>query len=139
MKKFLLRPARLLLFPVLVSGIAVLLSFQKNKQVNTASDKSLPASSYSSDVLDKWMTIQIRLMASTQANFNGPFVRIYAYSGVAAYAAIYPGISKKSVDLFLTTWLNGMPDLPATDPNKKYHWPSLHSRSCRILVDKNIH
>ena len=124
MKKFLHLPARILLFPILFSGIASLLSFQKNKQANTTSDKSLPVSSYSSDVLDKWMIMQIRLMSNTPANFNGPFVRIYAYSGIAVYAAVYPGISKKSSDLFLITLLNGMPDLPVTDPNKKYHWPS---------------
>ena len=124
MKKLLLPFTRLLLYLVLISGITGLLSFQKNKWINAPADKSHVASSYSSDVLDKWMSMQIRLMASTPATFNGPFVRIYAYSGVAGYAAIYPGISKKSIDLFLITRLNNMPDLPATDPNKKYHWPS---------------
>lgn len=124
MKKIQLSLARLFLSLILLPGVTSLLSFQKDESLRLLPEKSRPASSYSSGVLDKWMTMQIRLMSITPANFNGPFVRIYAYSGVAAYASIYPGRSKKSTELFLMSALNGMPDLPQPDPKKKYHWPS---------------
>jgi len=114
----------LLTFSAYLLVLMSLFSFQTKENNHSFLRSNSSATVYSSDVLDKWMTMQTRLMSVTPANFNGPFVRIYAYSGVAAYASIYPGISKKSTDLFLLSALNGMPDLPQPDPKKKYHWPS---------------
>ena len=124
MKKSQVTLTKSLLFFSLLPGVISFLSFQKDEPLRLLPDKSHPASSYNSDVLDKWMTMQTRLMSVTPANFNGPFVRIYAYSGVAAYASVYPGISKKTTGLFLMSALNAMPDLPQPVPKKKYHWPS---------------
>lgn len=79
---------------------------------------------YSTEILDKWMDLQIKLMSSTIASFNGPFVRIYAYSGVTAYLSIEPGISKSSPYWFSNNKLNGLPALPDIKPGQIYHWPS---------------
>jgi len=120
MKKLILLFTRLLLYSLLISAITGLQSFEKNSPpVN-----SPLASSYTSDVLDKWMGMQIRLMSSTPANFNGPFVRIYSYTGLVAFESLLPGISKKSDYKFSTEKLNGIPPMPAIDNEKKYHWPS---------------
>ena len=95
-------------------------------QKNTHSflEKSPLASSYSSVVLDKWMAMQIRLMSNTPAVFNGPFVRIYSYTGLTAFKSIFPGVSRKSAYWFSGDALNKMPALPEIIDNKKYHWPS---------------
>ena len=87
-------------------------------------EKSPLASSYSSVVLDKWMAMQIRLMSNTPAVFNGPFVRIYSYTGLTAFKSIFPGVSRKSAYWFSGDALNKMPALPEIIDNKKYHWPS---------------
>jgi len=99
-------------------------SFQKVQAGIPFPDKSLSANSYSSEVLDKWMVMQIRLMSTTPATFNGPFVRVYAYSGMVAYQAIFPGIPANSSNLFSNALLNEMPSIPEIDHSKKYHWPS---------------
>ena len=112
MKKFVLLFFKLLLYPIAVSLLTALLSFKKAPQLFEANEKSPPASSYTSGVLDKWMEMQIKLMSTTVANFNGPFVRIYGYSGLVAYEAIFPGISKNSSYLIPPTALNKMPALP---------------------------
>ena len=104
-------------------GISIL-SFRKKSEQKFFPDKSLPASAYSSDVLDKWMAMQMKLMSTTIASFNGPFVRIYSYSGIVAYEAIRPGIEKRSSSYFSPAYYNGLPALSEIDPNKKYHWPS---------------
>src|SRR6266487_1073510 len=124
MKKLIILFAKLLLYPLLISAITGLLSFKKSVQISEPNDKSPLASSYTSNVLDKWMEMQIKLMSTTIANFNGPFVRIYGYSGLAAYESIFPGIQKNSSYLFSATALNNIPAMPLTEPNKKYHWPS---------------
>ena len=102
--------------------ISVLFSFQKRTAVGK--DKSPLASTYQFGVLDKWMSMQIRLMSHTPAVFNGPFVRIYAYTGLAAYESILPGIPTKSAFWFTREKLNQAPLLPKQADNKKYHWPS---------------
>ena len=124
MKKSLLLAIKFLLYAVLIPGISSLLSFQKEHDSISIPDKSLSVSSYSVDVLDKWMEMQIKLMSSTIASFNGPFVRIYSYSSIAAYLSVYPGIAENSGNRFSAAQLNQIPDLPKTDKNKKYHWPS---------------
>ncbi len=124
MKKLILLFTKLLLYPVLISTITGLLSFKNNAKFNAFSDKSPLASSYTSQVLDKWMGMQIKLMSTTIANFNGPFVRIYAYSGLAAFESIFPGIEKNSSHQFSSTALNNIPVMPGIEQGKKYHWPS---------------
>ena len=120
MNKSTLLFTRLLLYLLLISTSTGLQSFKNN----TARVTSLSASSYTSEVLNKWMEMQIKLMSTTIANFNGPFVRVYAYTGLAAYESILPGIQKNSSHLFSVAVLNNLPTLPIIDQSKKYHWAS---------------
>ena len=76
------------------------------------------ASFYSADVIDKWMTLEIRLYKDATGISNGAFSRPFAYSGISAYESIDPG---------LLSWkdkYNGLSGLPETDKNKKYYWPA---------------
>jgi len=123
MKKFALLFIKMLFYPILISAISGMLSFQANREPAAVVDKSLPASSYTSEVLDKWMTMQIHLMSSTPAIFNGPFVRIFSYTGLAAYESIFPGVTNKSVYKISTEGLNGIPPMPEVENGKKYYWP----------------
>lgn len=107
-----------------LSGIIHILSFRSVESQNSYSKNSRPTSYYASGVLDKWMTMQIRLMSTTPADFNGPFTRIYAYSGIAAYCSVSPGIPSHSPHNFSASLLNQAPVMPAINPGKEYHWPS---------------
>lgn len=124
MKKIFALVTKLLLYPVLASVMTSLFSFEKSGHLNASFAGEVIVSSYTSDALDKWMTMQIRLMSSTPAIFNGPFVRILSYSGLAAFESIFPGISKKSEYRFSTVNLNHIPPMPETVNGKKYYWPS---------------
>ena len=76
----------------------------------------LPAAFYPSDVIDKWMTLEIRLYTNATGIFNGGFTRPFAYSGICAYESIDPGFA---------SWkgkLNGLEGLPETESFRKYHW-----------------
>ncbi len=76
----------------------------------------LPASLYSADVIDKWMTLEIRIYKDATGIGNGAFARPFAYSGISAYESIDPG---------LFSWknkYNGLSGLPETERSKKYNW-----------------
>ena len=70
------------------------------------------------------MALQIKLMSSTPAILNGPFVRIYSYTGLAAFQSIFPGIPQKSAYWFSGNALNNLHALPAVNERERYHWPS---------------
>lgn len=112
---------RLFYFSMALFAGTLLISFRTEKRKVA---ESIPASFYTPAVLDKWMSMQIKLMSTSIASFNGPFVRIYAYSGLAAYESIVPGIPAGSPNLFPAAIFNGMPPMPETEPGKNYHWPS---------------
>ena len=75
------------------------------------------ASSYSSDVLDKWMTMQIRLMRNATGIPNQAFSRHFAYTGITALESIAPGFP------LIKKW-NGLGGLPTPDYNVKYYYPA---------------
>ncbi len=102
---------RFILFFILVSG-----SFTAcHKSGDPFKGRNDP-SFYSSDVIDKWMTLEIRIYKDATGIGNGAFARPFAYSGISAYESIDPG---------LLSWkhkYNGLSGLPETDKNKRYDW-----------------
>jgi hypothetical protein len=77
-----------------------------------------PPSLYSADVIDKWMSLEIRIYKDATGIGNGAFARPFAYSGISAYESIDPG---------LLSWkhkYNGLSNLPETDRFRKYFWPA---------------
>jgi hypothetical protein len=88
-----------------------------NKPVPIPREK-VAASAYTSDVIDKWLTLELRLFKDAKGIGNGAFARPFAYSGICAYESTDPGVK---------SWkgkYNGLAGLPSTDKFKIYHWPS---------------
>ena len=82
---------------------------------------STDAGKFSSDVIDKWITMQIRLMRNSSGIPNVAFCRYYAYTGVAAFEALSPGTS---LGKSLEGKLNGLSNLPLAERFKIYYWPA---------------
>ena len=78
---------------------------------------------FSSEAAQKWMDLQARcLRTPTNANpFGRHGHRWFAYSGIALYEAVVPGMPSYQS---LTGQLTDMPQMPATEPGKAYHWPT---------------
>ena len=76
---------------------------------------------YPSDVIQKWISMQLRLMRDATGIPNIAFSRYYAYSGVAALEALTPGLP--SGDALSGKW-NGLTGLPVADKTKIYYWPA---------------
>jgi hypothetical protein len=84
-------------------------------------DNNHTPASYSSEVLDKWMTLQLRLMRNATGIPNHGFTRHFAYAGVTALEALKPGLpgDKK----WSNKW-NGLSGLPAAGHAKEYYYPA---------------
>jgi hypothetical protein len=80
-----------------------------------------PSSMYSAEVLDKWITMQIRLMKNSTGIQNQALSRHYAYSGVAALEALAPGLPSHSK--WTKKW-NGLNGLPTPHYLKRYYYPA---------------
>ena len=78
----------------------------------------LGPSSFSSDVLDKWFTLEIRLYKDATGITNSGFARPFAYSGICAYESTDPGPS---------SWkhkYNGLTGLPESDKGGGFFLPA---------------
>src|SRR5215217_3013201 len=84
-------------------------SCKKPADVIDASNSNQPFS-YSSDVLDKWMTMELRLMRNAVGIPNQAFSRHLVYAGIAAIESIGPGIPEHKY--WSSKW-NGLTGLPA--------------------------
>lgn len=110
----------------LASAIIMMASCQKSDLVkeffkNGSHGHSKQTKTYSSEVVIKWMNMQIRLMAATTGVANVAFSRPYAYSGIALYEAVVPGMPSSNS---LASKLNGLTGLPQIKHGTAYHWPT---------------
>ena len=74
---------------------------------------------FSSEVAIKWMDMQVRQMRNYTGVGNVAFSRYYAYSGIALYEAVVPGMPAYQS---IASQLNGLSGLPHTQPGLAYHW-----------------
>lgn len=121
---------RVLYFILIVSSISISCSKHDHFPLRPKND----ASNYTADVINKWMTMQIRLERDATGIANASFCRYYAYSGIAALEALAPG-----TDLSLTTtgrW-NGLTGLPQADQLKLYYWPA-SVNTALAFMNRNI-
>jgi len=87
---------------------------------------------YSSDVAFKWIDMQLRIMQTSSPFIGGlPAFRPIAYSGIALYESVVPGMPAYQT---LSDQLTDMPAMSATLPGYAYHWPSCANAA---LADMN--
>lgn len=122
---------------LLICFIIMMVSFTSCHKTDNSFRNELSPHDFSSDVIDKWMTLEIRIYKDATGIANGAFARPFAYSGISAYESIDPG---------LASWknkYNGLSGLPETERNKKYYWPasvnaSLAEFNRSFFTSKNV-
>jgi hypothetical protein len=118
MKKLLSRILRLPTNQLLVGSLMAIICFISCRKTENSFRNELSPHDFSSDVIDKWFTLEVRIYKDATGIANGAFARPFAYSGISAYESIDPG---------LLSWknkYNGLSVLPETERNKKYYWPA---------------
>jgi len=99
---------------------------QHTQESNATNLKSLhnhleQTKEYSSDVVFKWMDMQLRLMRASSPFIGGlPVTRIFGYTGIALYESVVPGMPAYQS---LFGQLNQFPNMPVTQPGFAYYWP----------------
>lgn len=107
-------------FLLTITGLLILFSFACDKN-DFEKDESKHTKDYSSEVITKWLNLQLDLLRVPLPAGTGSQAaeRALAYCGVAAYEAVVPGMpSYKSMGGQLV----GLPAMPEKQSGKKYHW-----------------
>lgn len=108
------------LFLPVFAVLLLLSSCKKDNEDGGPYNNGGQPSSYSADVLDKWMTLQLRLMRNATGIPNQGFTRHYAYAGIAAVESMSPGLHGVSDISHL--W-NGLTGLPVAN-HQKFYYPA---------------
>jgi hypothetical protein len=107
---------------MLVVATTLLFTLSCKKDSNQDTNGHLEQTkTYSSDVVKKWLGVQLPLLYSPPASYGVNAGRWMAYCGVAVYEAVVPGMPAYQS---LYGQLNDMPQMPQTEPGKAYHWPT---------------
>jgi hypothetical protein len=89
---------------------------------------------FSSDVVKKWLSVQTAMLYRPSGNpFGLNPGRYMAYTGVALYEAVVPGMPAYQS---LKGQLTGMPEMPATTPGIAYHWPASAHAALATMTKK---
>lgn len=109
---------------ILVICISLILVSSCKKSDNTPiQDQLKQTNTYSSEVALKWQDMQLRILklpaGPNTYGMNGN--RYFAYTGIALYEAVVPGMPAYQS---LYGQLTNMPAMPSTEPGKAYHWPA---------------
>jgi hypothetical protein len=111
---------------------ASLLNLSCKKESNLETNGK-QAKTYSSDVVKRWLGVQLPLLYSPPASYGVNAGRYMAYCGVAVYEAVVPGMPAYQS---LYGQLNEMPQMPQTEPGKTYHWPTCANAALAEMTRK---
>src|SRR5215203_5769022 len=89
---------------------------------------------YSADVVKKWLAVQTSMLYRPAGNpFGLNPGRYMAYSGVALYESVVPGMPAYQS---LHGQLTDMPDMPSIVPGLAYHWPTSAHAALATMTKK---
>ena len=116
-------------FVIILSVMVTLISCKKNGDYHH--NKS---SRYSAEVLEKWMTMQIRLIKNATGIQNQAFSRHFVYAGIAAVEALAPDMAAHS--RWSGNW-NGLSGLPTPHPSDEYYYPA-NVNAAMAAINKSL-
>ena len=95
-------------------------------------NESFVPANTSSEVAFKWVGMQLELMRTSSPFIGGlPPSRPFAYTGIALYEAMVPGMPGYQT---LSGQLAGMPAMPKTVPGVVYHWPASANAALAVMT-----
>jgi hypothetical protein len=112
---------------------------QREEIIASASKQNQPGhlkqtKTFSSDVAIIWMNKQLEMMRKTTTVGNVAFSRHYAYSGIALYESVVPGMPAHQS---IAPQLNGLTGLPQTSPGLAYHWAA-SANAALAFINKSM-
>lgn len=89
------------------------------------------AKTYSSEVVTKWMDLQLRVIRTTPGMPPPTNSRFFAYSGVALYESVVPGMPEYQS---LSGQLTGLTAMVETLPGHAYHWAASANTALALMT-----
>jgi hypothetical protein len=86
---------------------------------------------YLSEVALKWMNMQLRVIRTTAGMPPPTNSRLFAYSGIALYESVLPGMPAYQS---LSGQLTAMPAMPETAPGFAYHWAAAANAALALMT-----
>jgi hypothetical protein len=120
-------------YAILLFVAASLLNFSCRKSNPDNNGHLQQTKTYSSDVVKRWLGVQLPLLYSPAVSYGVNAGRYMAYCGVACYEAVVPGMPSYQS---LYGQLNEMPQMPQTEPGKAYHWPTCANAALAEMTRK---
>lgn len=122
-------PLRIFWLPVCTLLLIVTTSCQDHQP-----PLALNTTSYSADVVTSWLTMQLKITRTAPAPpmFTG---RRFAYTGIALYESIVPGLAGYQS---IAPQLNGLPPLPTVTSNLSYYWPAC-ANAALAAMNRSFH
>ena len=117
---------------MMLVATAAWINFSCKKDTNP-DNQSGQTGMYTPDVVKKWLGVQLQLLYSPPNSYGVNAGRYMAYSGVAAYEAVVPGMPAYQT---LYGQLNEMPQMPPTEQGKVYHWPTCANAALAEMTRK---
>ena len=91
---------------------------------------------FSSEVARKWQELQLRILRIAGTNIYGMNGnRNFAYTGIALYEAVLPGMPAYQS---LSGQLSAMPAMPTAEPGRAYHWAA-SANAALAFLNKNFY
>ena len=120
-------------YAILLIATASLFNFSCRKSNPDTNGHLQQTKTYSSDVVKKWLGVQLPLLYSPAVSYGVNAGRYMAYCGVAFYEAVVPGMPDYQS---LYGQLNEMPEMPQTEAGKAYHWPTCANAALAEMTRK---
>jgi membrane-associated phospholipid phosphatase len=94
---------------------------EESTQARHGHDHSQETDDYSSEVVTKWLAMQLEMLRIPLAPGTGSQAaeRAQAYCGIALYESVVPGMDDYRS---LQGQLTAFPSMPSIETNKSYHW-----------------
>src|ERR1700742_3160216 len=122
-----------IVYAVLLIATASLSIFSCRKVTKDDHGHLQQAKTFSSDVVKKWLGIQVPLLYSPAVSYGVNAGRYMGYCGVALYESVVAGMPEYQS---LQGQLNEMPQMPQTEPGKVYHWPTCANAALAEMTRK---
>ena len=130
MKRLRTGVARWIVLSTAIVAVALFAGCDKNDDDDNPQPTYSKAADYPDDIANAWVQTA-RLMVKTAGISPPRAARAYGYLGQVFYEGVVNGMPQH---ISLYGQINGMPEVPATNPNLEYHWPSVINKGALDIV-----
>lgn len=130
MKKLKTGVGRWIVLGTMMFAVAMIVGCDKDDDDDNPQPTYSKTAEYPDDIAHCWVQAS-RLMVKNASMSPPRAARAYGYLGQVMYECVVNGMPNH---VSLYGQINGMPEVPASDPNLEYHWPSVVNKGSYDMI-----